>query len=77
MHSSGGSKDGKTMERKWSTAEVIEALQQWDSRFYSESETQWLTNKAAKIIKEQQEKIEERTDEAAAYAELLIKYGLI
>ena len=30
---------------------------------------------AIKLIKEQQKEIEERTKEASAYAELLIKYG--
>lgn len=65
------------MKREWSIGEVIEELLQWDSKFNSESETKWLMNKAVELLKEQQKEIEERTNEASGYAELLIKYGLI
>ena len=63
------------MERE--CGEVIEELRQWEERFYSESETQSLMNEAADYLKKQQKEIEERTTEAAGYAELLIKYDLI
>jgi hypothetical protein len=40
------------MEREWSVEEVIEALQTWEEPFYSESETKWLMEKAAELLKE-------------------------
>jgi len=65
------------MEREWSIEEVIEALRQWEDMFYSESETKNLMNKAADYLEKQRSEIEERTTEAAGYAELLIKNNLI
>ena len=37
-------------EREWSIEEIIEALRQWDSAFYSDSETKWLMSKAADAL---------------------------
>lgn len=42
-------------EREWSIEEIIEALRQWDSAFYSESETKWLMSKAADALTAQSE----------------------
>lgn len=38
------------IEREWSIEEIIEALRQWDSAFYSDSETKWLMSKAADAL---------------------------
>lgn len=40
------------MERKWTIEEVIEELRNWDSMFYSNSETKWLMNKAAELLEQ-------------------------
>lgn len=36
--------------RKWSIEEIIEELRNWESMFWSESETKWLMNKAADYL---------------------------
>ena len=46
-------------EREWSHEEVVEALRQWKSEFYSESETKWLMNKAADLIESLNQTIED------------------
>ena len=38
-------------ERDWSIPEVLESLRTWEADMYSESETKWLMNKAADIIR--------------------------
>lgn len=40
----------KMSSRNWTVAEVVEELRNWEDQFNSESETQWLMNKAADII---------------------------
>lgn len=42
-------------EREWSVEEIIESLRQWDSAFYSDSETKWLMSKAADALTAQSE----------------------
>ena len=42
-------------EREWSTEEIVESLRQWDSDFYSDSETKWLMSKAADALTAQSE----------------------
>lgn len=42
-------------EREWSIEEIIESLRQWDSDFYSDSETKWLMGKAADALTAQLE----------------------
>jgi UDP:flavonoid glycosyltransferase YjiC (YdhE family) len=37
---------------KWSIEEIIESLRQWEDRLYSESETQFLMNKAADYLEQ-------------------------
>lgn len=59
---------------------VIEGLEQFrsDLKPFCGSHADWKRFDAGLVLlKEQQKEIEERTKEAAAYAELLIKYGLI
>lgn len=47
---------GRSMtEREWSVEEIIESLRQWDSDFYSDSETKWLMSKAADALTAQSE----------------------
>lgn len=37
---------------KWGIEEIIESLRQWEDRLYSESETQFLMNKAADYLEQ-------------------------
>ena len=41
-------------EREWSVEEIIESLHQWDSAFYSDTETKWLMSKAADALERKQ-----------------------
>lgn len=43
------------VEKEYSIEEIIEDLRNWESMFFSESETKWLMNKAADYLEELKE----------------------
>lgn len=46
----------KEPDKTWTIDEVIELLIMWEPEWYSESETKWLMNKAAKLLQKLHDK---------------------